>query len=101
MLAAPVLGQPWTKLVPQERELGELKRAPSVRVLAVDDARLIWMQLQTDLRQSRSDRVPHLPGLTFAAAVHHRVIAVPFEAQTRELPDHPRVERIMHEHVSQ
>jgi hypothetical protein len=33
--------------------------------------------------------------------VHNRVIAVPFETDARELPDHPHVERVMHEHVSQ
>ena len=43
VLAVPVLGQSRTELIPQERELGVLSRAHPVRVLAVDDARLVWM----------------------------------------------------------
>jgi len=71
--------------------------ATPVGVLAIHDARLVRMQLQTDLRQASSDRVPDPVGLGLAAAVHHRVIAVPLELDVRVLPGHPGIERVVHE----
>src|SRR6184192_1604567 len=53
------LGQPWTKRVPQERERRNLMIATPVGVLAVDDAGLVRMQLQTDCRQPLREGVPH------------------------------------------
>jgi hypothetical protein len=46
-----------------------------VGVLAVDDARLVRMQLQPDLFQPTRDRTPHLAGLLFAVAVPKRLQA--------------------------
>ena len=40
-------------------------------------------------------------GLTFADAVHDRVIHVALERDVRELPGHPRVERIVQEKICQ
>jgi hypothetical protein len=54
--------------------------APVV-ILAVDDARLVRMKLQTDLRQPPRDRVAHLTGLLLADAVHHRAVTIPLEPQ--------------------
>jgi hypothetical protein len=101
MLAVPVLGQPRPELIAQERELDVLVGARAVRVLAVHDARLVRMQLQTDLRQTISDRIPHVAGLALAAAVDHHVIAVALEPHGRILPGHPGVERVMHEQVGE
>src|SRR5436190_22901349 len=101
VLTPLVLGQPRTELIPQERERCDLMIVTSVGVLAGYDARLARVQLQTDLRQPGSDSIPHLARLPRATAVHHRVITVAFERNVRELPDHPRIERVVHEHVSQ
>src|SRR3954469_13166646 len=49
-------------VLPQERERRDLMIATPVVVLAVDDARLVRMQLQTDRRQPLREGVPHLPG---------------------------------------
>lgn len=57
------------------------------------------MQLQTNLRHTRSDHVPNLPGLQLAGAVDHRVIAVPFESDRRVLPGQPYIERVMQKQV--
>jgi hypothetical protein len=95
VMAGPALGQPRPELIPEERERRDLMIATPVGVLAVDDARLVRMQLQTDLRQASSDRVPHPQGLGPAAAVHHRVIAVALEPEVRVLPGHPGVERVV------
>src|SRR5216683_1331886 len=46
MLPVLALGQPGTKRVPQERERRDLMIAAPVVVLAVNDARLVWMQFQ-------------------------------------------------------
>ena len=46
--ASPAADQPRTKRVAQERELLGLVRAGAVRVLAVHDARLVRIELQTD-----------------------------------------------------
>jgi hypothetical protein len=33
--------------------------------------------------------------LPLTAAVHHHIIAIPLEWNARELPDHPRIERVV------
>ena len=99
MMPGPALGQPRPELVAQERERRDLMIVTPVGVLAVDDARLVRMQLQTDLRQASSDRVPDLVGLGLAATVHDRVVAVALERNGRELPGHPRIERVVQEQV--
>jgi hypothetical protein len=97
--AVPVFGQPRPELIPQERELLVLVPARPIRVLAVNDLCLVRVQVQADLRQGASDSIPHLPGLLFAGAVHHCVVAVPLKPDTRELPGHPGVESVVHEQI--
>jgi hypothetical protein len=101
MLAVLVLGQPGPELIPQERKRCDLMIVTPVVVLAVDDPGLARMQFQAHFREAPSDGVPHVAGLPFAGAVHHRVIAIPLEPDAREFPGYPGVERIMHEQVSQ
>src|SRR5437764_15459933 len=74
--------------------------ATPVGVLAVHYARLVWMQLQTDVGQPCRNGIPHYTGLPLAAAVHHRVIAITLERNARELPGHPRIECVVHEEVA-
>jgi hypothetical protein len=93
MMAGPALGQPRPELIPQERERRDLMIVTPVGILSADDARLVRMQLQTDLRQASGDRVPDLVGLGFATATHHRVIAIPLEPDARELSGHPGARR--------
>src|ERR1035437_3701518 len=71
-LAAPVPSPPRTKRVAQKRELLVLVRALAVRVLAIHDARLVQIQLQTDRRQPLDDRVEHPLRLLLAVAVQDR-----------------------------
>ena len=86
---------------PQERELGVLVRGTPPSVLAVHNPGFVGMQPQPDLLHPLRDRRQHLACTGFADAVHHRVIHVPFERHGRELPGHPRIERIMEEQISQ
>ena len=44
---------------------------------------------------------PQLAGLVLAVAVRNNVIRVTLERAAGELPVHPRVERVVHEQVSQ
>ena len=101
VLSPPVLGQPWTKRVPQERERRDLMIVTPVDVPAVDDARLVRMQFQTDRRQPLREASPNLTGLLLACAVDHRIIAVAFEGDRRELPDQPHVERVVQIQIRQ
>ena len=59
------------------------------------------MQLKTQGPEPRGDGGPQLAGLSLAVAVRNNVIRVALERAAREFPVHPRVERIMHEQVSQ
>ena len=101
MVSGPAFGQPRPEFVAQEHERRDLMIVAPVDVLAVDDARLVRMQLQPDLFQPTRDRIPHLAGLLLAVAVHHRIVAVAFERDGREFPHHPCVERVVHEQVRQ
>src|SRR5262249_16583370 len=100
-LAASVPGTSRTKRVAKEVEALVLMRAGAVRVLAVHDARLVQIQLQTDLRQPLDDRVEHELRLRLAPAVQDRIIRVALERDGRKLPGQPPVERVVQEDVRQ
>lgn len=101
MPAVPVLGQSRPEFVTQERKRRNFMIATPISVLAVDDERLVRMQHQPHLLQAGRDRIPHMAGLHLAAAVHHRIVAVALKPDSRKLPDHPHIKRIVHEQVSQ
>jgi hypothetical protein len=75
--------------------------ATPVGVLAVDDAPLVRVQLQTDCRQPRREAGSYLAGLLLAVAVNHRVIAVAFEGDRRKRPSQPYVKRVVQLQVRQ
>src|SRR6266536_3257532 len=87
--------------VAQERERGVLVGVLSPVVLAVDDPRLVGMQLQPEPTQPGSDPPTHVPSLLLTETMHHDVIAVTLERQTREFPGHPLVERIVQKEISE
>src|SRR5665213_240148 len=89
--------QPRTKRVAEERELLVLVRALAVRVLAVHDARLVQIELQTDLRQPLDNRVAHYVRLRLALAVQDSIVRIALERDVRELSDEPHVERVVQE----
>jgi hypothetical protein len=78
-----------------------LVRAAPIRVLAVDDLGLVLVELKPAIRQPLSDRGPQHAGLAFARGVDNHVIAVALEPDARILPNDPRVERVVQEHVGQ
>ena len=59
------------------------------------------MQLKTQGLKPRGDGSPQLAGLVLAVAVSDNVIRVALKRAAREFPVHPRVERVVHEQVSQ
>jgi len=90
-----------SKLVPQELIADVLMGTLPPVVLAVHDARLVRIHLQPALLQPAADSFPHVLCLPPAYAVDHHVVAIPLEANVRELLGHPAVERIVHEQVRQ
>src|SRR6266567_3443279 len=77
MLPPPVLSQPRAERVAQERERRDLMIATPVGVLAINHTGLIWVQLQSDLRQPRCQGIPYHHGLLLAGAVNYRIIGIP------------------------
>src|SRR5512133_1495975 len=94
-LPLPVSRPALTESEPKKGERRVLIRAWAVAILAVYDLRLVRVQSQPDLGHPVSDRLPHVPRLTFALAVHHGVVRVAFKRHRREFPGHPRIERIV------
>ena len=70
-------------------------------VFAVDDPRLVRVQLESNLVHPRGDLVEHVLCLTRRLAVHDRVVGVALERTAREVPGHPDIERVVHEQVRQ
>ena len=77
-----------------------IKTTPVV-VLAVHDAGLLLVELEPALRQPRSDHGPPLQGLALASGVDNDVVAVALKLDGRERPGHPRIKRVVHEHVGE
>src|SRR5262249_26997017 len=100
-IASWPLGKAAPEGVAEEVEAGVLEVSPAVRVLAVHDLRLHGGQLKTQGPEPLSDGGPQHPGLLLGVAVRNNVIRVTLERAARELPVHPRVERIVHEQISQ
>ena len=73
--------------------------ALTVAVLAVDDPRLVGVEPQPDLCHPRGDPAQHVSACEPRPAVHDRVVGVALERAVREVPDHPGIERVVHEQV--
>ena len=86
---------------PEEGKRGVLVVASTPAVLAVDDPRLVGVDPQADLPHPRGDRGQHVLGLPPALAVHDDIVGETLERAARELPGHPRIERVVHEQVRQ
>src|SRR6516162_7744518 len=72
-----------------------------LRAWRTHDLRLAGMQLKTQGPEPLGDGGPQLAGLVLGVAVSDDVIRVALKRAAREFPVHPRIERIMHEQVSQ
>ena len=75
--------------------------ASTPAVLAVDDPCLVGVDPQAHLPHSRGDRGQHVLGLPPALAVHDDVVGKTLKRAARELPGHPRIERVVQEQVRQ
>jgi hypothetical protein len=75
--------------------------APALAVLATDDSRLVRVKREADLADPRSDRGKHSFGLPLAHTMHDTIVGIALERAAREIPDHPRVKRDVHEQVRQ
>src|SRR6516225_4103908 len=84
---------------PEKVERLVRKVAPAVRILAVDDLRLLRVQHQLAGREVILQRTPQRPRLFGALAVTNGIVRVPLERNVRIGSRHPRVERIVQEQV--
>jgi hypothetical protein len=71
--------------------------SPSVIILAVDNLRLLWMQLHTTFTYAFLYGTLYHPRLSRALAVNDGIISVSLKRNGRIVPCHPLVERIMQE----
>src|SRR3954451_15753277 len=94
-LPSVVLGPPRPKRVAQEVEPDVLVLALPVTILAVDDLGLLRMKFQTALRQALPDRLQQLLRLSLALGVDDHIIRIALELDTRAVPPHPVIERVM------
>src|SRR5262249_12922865 len=90
-----------TKRVPEELEPLVGIGSSAIRVLAIHDARLVWMQFQTTARQPLGNSISNKLSLLLGLAVNHRVIAIPLERYAGKLLSHPYVDRVMQEQVGE
>src|SRR3954451_18886526 len=97
LLRAP----PCPEGVPEEGKGGVLVLRPAPTVLAVHDPRLLRVKPKPDLAHPRGDPGKHILGLPPALAVHDSIVGIALTRAAREVPGHPRVERVMHEQVRQ
>src|SRR3954453_1014892 len=100
-LPSVVLGPPRPKRVAQEVELDVLVLALPVTILAVDDLGLLRMKFQTAFRQARPDRLQQLLRLSLALGVDDHIIRIALELDTRVVPPHPVIERVMQKEIRQ
>jgi len=87
------------KRVAQKRKRRVLCRITPICVLAIHDPGFVGMQPQPDLYHPVFDRCAHLLSVLLAGAVHDGVVRETFERDVREVPGHPRIERIMQKQV--
>src|SRR6516225_1114032 len=86
LLALPPHRLPGSKLEPQKVERSDRLVGYSVRILAIDDLRLLRMQHQLAGRKAIRQRTPELPRLLGASAVTNRIIRITLEGDVREVP---------------
>ena len=72
-----------------------------LRAWHTHDLRLHGMQLKPQGPEPDGDGGLQFPGLVLAVAVRNNVVRVTLERAAGKLPVHPRVERVVHEQVSQ
>ena len=101
VLTPSILCPTRAKRVPQEGELlrGILPRP--VVILAVDDVRLLRMDVQPALRQTTFDMRQDLLRLRLRPTVRDDIIRVPLERNVRVRCPHPVVEREVQEDIGQ
>src|SRR6266568_4311655 len=85
--------------IPQEIESLVGIGSSAIRIFAVHDTRLVWMQLQTTVRQPSCNGASNKQSVLFSCAVNHRIIAISFELKVRKFFLHPHVERVMQEEI--
>ncbi len=101
MLVVSILGPSRPKRVSQKIELRFRMFAPSVIILAVNDARLIRVEFETTLPHPSFQMVKNAFGLFFCSGLDYSIICVSGPWVPRKSPLHPLVERVMKKKICQ
>ncbi len=96
-----VLRPPRPKRKAQEGKLNRGIVAPAIAVLAVDNPRLVRVQLQPALPQAGRESLLHLLRLPLRAAMHYPVIGIACKRARRQLPSQPAIQGIVQEEIKQ
>ena len=87
------------KLIPQKIELNRVRLPGPIVILAINNARLGSMKLQTALPESIPDGFQHRTSLLLTPAVDDGIVRITLELDVRKSPLHPDIERVMQEEI--
>lgn len=100
-LTPPILRPPWAKRVAQKVKGGDRIGLTSIPVFAVDDLRLLRVELKSAVDETLLQRCLQMFSLPARSAVADRIIGIPLEWDGRLVPLHPRIEGVVQKQVSQ
>jgi hypothetical protein len=99
--SSPSLCAPGPKPIAQEVKLAHGIMCPSVAGTAVDDLRLLRMQLKMALRYSPFQGRPKRLRFLQAAAMTDHIVSASLESNARVPPTHPFIENVMQKEICQ
>jgi hypothetical protein len=99
---APLIPRPSrTKRIAEKVKLLDIVLPSSVLVLAIDELRLLWMQLQLALGEPLLDAPQNCFSLLLRSAVRYRIICVSLEWNDWMRSPHPVIKRQVQKDVGQ
>ena len=98
-LAIAILRSPRTEGITEKIKLCFPIIRPAVIILAVDNTRFVWMQLQAALIKTLMQPRKQAFGLHLGPTVRYRIICIACPWIVRIFPDHPLVKHIVYEQI--
>ena len=74
---------------------------PPIRILAIDNFRLLRMQFQSTLLQPCRYFDTHQVRFPLCSAMDYDIVRVPLERQMRPISPHPQIERVVQKQIGQ
>ena len=97
----PTVSSPWPKRVPQKVKLLVPVNLSPIRILAIDNFRLLRMQFQSTLLQPCRYFDTHQVRFPLCSAMDYDIVRVPLERQMRPISPHPQIERVVQKQIGQ